>query len=217
MCEIKNHLPINLETFGFFQREIIAGYRLRNQCGRDFFYYALHYFYPAKFNPNLNNPVQIREGGIFGIRRVPVGLIWTGLSFHKIPKLLASLGLVLRINRKAVNTYVTFIKCLLPLNHQDYKQGIQDLERAIDERKAAGLDISIGLGGLIDHVMFVYGYDEENFYVFDTHEAIDCYEKITKRDDDRHIMKLPKTEVQKRWTIFSRVWVIERDSNGHLD
>ncbi len=60
--------------------------------------------------------------------------------------------------------------------------------------------------------MFLYGYDEKNLYVFDTHQAnkIRC-EKITSEPDNRFIMRLPIEEIGKGLTKFNRVWIIKKE------
>ena len=63
------------------------------------------------------------------------------------------------------------------------------------------------MNGLLDHVMFVYRYDESNFYVFDSHQVSNLeYEKAD--GENRYYMKLPKSIVIKRWSKFGRVWII---------
>ena len=205
-------LDIDLDTFGFVQREKSSdGKTLINQCGRDFFYYCLNFYFPEKFNPSMLNPKKIKERGIFGWSEIPVWLIWTGLSFKKVPTLFKKLGLSLSINNKKVTSYFQFILGLLPLrSKKHYDAAIKEIENAVDRNVAVGIDIALKLGGLVDHVMFVYGYDEENFYVFDTHQVDGLeYEKATPEDDERYIMKLPRGTVKKRWTMFNRVWVVE--------
>lgn len=209
--EPKKHLPINLETFGFVQRELVDGKKLLNQCGRDFLYYVLHYYFPEKFNQENLNPREIKEKGIFGMRGVPVWLIWTGRSFNKIPKLFSSLKLSFSINGRKIENYFHFFIAMLPLKVCSFEKSIEVAEKAIDQGKVAGIDISIRLGGLVDHVMFVYGYDNENFYVFDTNQVSGLeYVKLTPEEDNRFIMKLPKSVIKKRWTIFNRVWTISK-------
>src|SRR4051812_39185019 len=100
--EIKHALPRSLETFGLVEREEVAGKKLTNQCGRDFFYFVLNYYFPERHNPKEGNPRQITEAGTFGSSWLPVGFIWTGLTFRKIPAYLKNLGLVFTINNRVV-------------------------------------------------------------------------------------------------------------------
>ena len=203
-------LPINLDAFGFVEREYVGGKRLKNQCGRDFFYYVLNYYFPHEFNPTALNPQEITRQKLFGLR-MPIGLIWTGLSFWKIPSLLRERGLRLLINGRPVTGFPSLFAGILPLRPQSYEQGIREIEQAVDRGQAIGVDIAISLGGLGDHVMFVYGYDEEYVYVFDTHQAFGPgYEKMTPPNDTRFIMKLPKSVIHARWTIFNRVWLVKK-------
>lgn len=203
------NLPLNLQTFSFTTREKVAGKTLPNQCGRDFFYYVLTYYLPDKYNAEAISPERIRESGLFGARLLSPWLIWTGLTFRKVPKLFSSLGLSFHINGRAVRSYADFILCLLPFNPWSYEKGIAEIEKSVDGGVAVGVDISIALWGLVDHIMFVYAYDEDNLYVFDTHQATGLeYEKTTPDSDQRYIMILPKSVVKKRWTIFNRVWSV---------
>lgn len=209
--EPKKHLPINLSTFGFVEREEIKGKKLIFQCWRDFAYYALHYYYPEKFNRENLNPLEIRSKGIFGIKNLPVWLIWTGLSFYKVPQLFSNLKLSLSVNGMRVKSYFSFIFSLLPFKIISPEKIIEITQKAVDDGKVAGLDVNVRLFGLVDHVMFVYGYDEENFYVLDTNNVIGLeYEKITPEGDNRFIMKFPKSLLKRKLTIFNRVWVVSK-------
>jgi uncharacterized protein YvpB len=64
----------------------------------------------------------------------------------------------------------------------------------------------MGVFGLLDHVMFVYGYDKENLYVFDTLKAKIAYYNYDSRY--KHIYRLPKSIIKSRWSIFARVWEV---------
>lgn len=203
-------LPIDLQSFGFVTRETTNGQVLKNRCGRDFFYYVLNYYYPQKYNPKNLNPAEIERTATFGIK-LPAWLIWTGLSFYKIPKLFQTLDLTLEINNKKVETFFDFIQALLLIKPKPFDQSLAFIKNYVNEQKVCGIDISVSLGGLVDHVMFVYGYDDNNLYVFDTHQVNKIrYEKITAVSDDRFIMKLPFDEIRKRWSRFNRVWIISK-------
>jgi len=208
------NLPINLNTFGFVERERDnSGKYISNYCGRDFLYYVLHYLYPDKYNALINNPQCIKKHNIFGLP-IHSWFAWTLLQFIYVPKLLYEYDLELFINNKQINSFLDFYKVLLKPTKITTAQGIQEIEIAIDKGFVSGVDISLGLGGLTDHLMFVYGYDKNNLYVFDTHEVEGLeYEKLTS--DNRFFMKLPKWVVQKRWALFGRVWAI-RPVKGSL-
>ncbi len=200
----------NIDEFSFVQREIgIDGKLVKNRCGRDFIYYALNYYYPESYNGNALNAVQLEKNKVLG-PRVPEWLMWTGLQFLYLPKLLSSLKLKLTINNRDINSFFSFILALFIPNISNVENKIKEIEQSVDRGYATGVDISLGMGGLLDHVMFVYGYDESNFYVFDSHQAPDLeYEKAL--DSDRYYMKLPKSIVIKRWSKFGRVWIVRSD------
>lgn len=201
------NLQINLDTFGFVQREKCNGVTVKNKCGRDFLYYALTYYLPSKFNQNLINPEQINKQSIFGLS-LPAAFAWTMLQFIKMPKFLKKHSLVLSINKVKVSNFIDFIRAML-FSRISYDEAINLIENNISQGRTVGLDIALRFQGLEDHVMFVYGYYAENFYVFDTHKvSILNYEKIT--DDERYIMKISRDEVRKRWKRFGRVWEVSK-------
>lgn len=203
------HLPIDLAAFGFVTRETVNGKKVPNRCGRDFLYYALAYYRPDLYSPNNLNHVEIERLGLFGIR-MPSWLIWTGLTFLRIPKLLASAGLMLSVNGQAVLSYASLIKGMLAPS-KSFDESMREIHSSVDQGVVSGVDVSISLYGVIDHVMFVYGYDADNLYVFDTHISTQMpYEKITPPDDMRHIMRLPKSAVRDSWKIWSRVWIVSK-------
>lgn len=204
------HLPINLDTFNFVQREKHNGQIVKNKCGRDFLYYALHFLYPQSFNKTENNPEQIDKQKIFGLNfegKSSIFFAWTQLQFYKMPNLLKSLNLRLIINGTLVTSFKRLIYALL-FPRMDYEKAIKLIEKRVDTGKVSGIDIAIRYKGLLDHVMFVYGYDNENLYIFDTRqlEVLD-YTKLTA--DDRFFMKLPKSTIRKNWKRWSRVWCID--------
>lgn len=203
-------LPINLNEFGFVQRESKNNKLVKNRCGRDFLYYVLNYYFADEFNPTTCGPKEIEERKIFGIS-LPDWLIWTTLSFYKMPIFLAKKGLVLRINQKTINSSLDFFKAMIFPRYLSADEALEMVEDCIKNGTTIGIDISIGLGGLIDHVLFVFGYDIENLYVFDTHNVEQIkYSKLTPDEDKRFIMKLPKEVVRNMWSRFGRVWVIEK-------
>lgn len=204
-------LPINLNTFGFVEREKNnSDEYVLNRCGRDFLYYSLHYFYPDKYNPSSKNPQFIQKNNIFGLSVHP-WLAFTLLQFIYVPKLLNKKNLKLSINDRLINSAIDFYKVLPRPLKTDVEKRIKEVESAIDKGFVVGIDISLYFFGMIDHVMFVYGYDEDNFFIFDTRKIKMLeYEKIT--EDDRYIMKLPKWVIRKRWSRFGRVWIINKIS-----
>jgi hypothetical protein len=54
-------LHIDIDQFGFVEREKSDSKSITNRCGRDFVYYGLHYYFPTKFNPQNLNPVAIEN------------------------------------------------------------------------------------------------------------------------------------------------------------
>ncbi len=209
--EISNHVKLDLNKFGFVNREKDSKNRIvKNRCGRDFLYYSLNFIEPEKFNPENLNPLTIENRNIFGLK-LPSSFIWTGLTFKNIPKLLSDKGYFLTINSIKIKSYFDIIYSLFFRAPEDFFESMKVLKDCIDNGKIVGIDISISLGGLVDHVMFVYGYDKDNLYVFDTHKAYSInYTKITPENDNRFIMKLPFSTIEKSWTRFSRIWIIDK-------
>lgn len=209
--QIPYHLRINPETFGLIEREKgLDGKPILNRCGRDFLYYALHLLEPETFSPTNLNPVEIEREHLFGIP-MPALLVWTGLPFMHVPSLMATYNLSLEINGIKITSHWNFMRAMWskPLS---YRQALNHINTSIDENYAVGIDLPIGVGGLLDHVMFVYGFDARNFYIFDTRQIASLeYQKLTPPDDHRFIMKLPFTTMQKRWKRYSRIWVVKRN------
>lgn len=191
-------LNIDLEHFPFYNREIINNKRVKNKCGRDFLYYCLMFY--KKEEANNINPLVLNNK--FGIN-VPSWLAWTQLQFIFMPKYLKEKGLILDINKNKIHNFIDFIKSTL-FSRISLSKAIQDIENSIDKGIACGIDISIGIGGLLDHVMFVYGYDKDNLYIFETTDTPIKYEEINKQYPS--IKKISKDEINKRWTKFGRVW-----------
>ncbi len=205
------HLPINLETFSFYKREVENDVSIANKCGRDFLYYVLVYLRPDKFGEGKITPVEIEKQKLFGVP-VSKNFAWLQIQFLNTPKYLESLGLTLTINKKKIKNFLDFVVAIL-FSRLSYDRAIRSIEKHVHNGDVCGIDISIGIFGLLDHVMFVYGFDEENLYVIDSIVAPIEYEKY--RTDDKLFMKLSKEIIKKRWTRFGRVWVVDRIDNIH--
>lgn len=211
----RHTLPINLNEFGFVTREKYTARDkttlVRNRCGRDFFYYVLNYYLPEKFNPKICGPVDIEKKKLFGIP-MPALLVWTCLPFFKIPKLFAKYGLAMEVNDVQIKSFASFLfRAIIFPRRMSANQAISVAKSAVDSGRASGIDISIALGGFIDHVMFVYGYDDDSLYVFDTYKLDGLeYIKTTPPHDERYIMKLPFSVIKNRWHRVNRIWVVKK-------
>lgn len=204
-----NRLKIDLDRFGFVTREISNGKIVKNRCGRDFFYYALNFLFPDEFNPTTNNPVILEQGRTFGYP-VESTYVWTGLSLMRIPALLKARGKRLLVNRTDVVSFIGLLRALWCPRRLAFEDGIEMMQSEIRNGNPVGLDIGVSAWGLMDHVMFVYGFDESSVYVFDTHKVPQLdYEKLTPAGDDRFIMRLPRSVIRRGWTRFARIWVIK--------
>jgi hypothetical protein len=191
---------------GFIEREKDSeGEYIPNKCGRDFLYYALNHYFPGRFNPSDLNPERIDSHGLFGIPTSP-NLAWTQVQFSKAPKYLKEQGLQLQINDQKIDGYLDFVNAIL-FSRKQLEVALNDVAHSVDANIACGIDISLGMQGLLDHVVFVYGYDAENLYVVDTHNVPQLgYEQV----DDRYpfLFKLSKKVVTEKWTAFGRVWKV---------
>lgn len=199
------HLPINLDTFSFYSREVVNGKVLKNRCGRDFLYYALVYKRNSEYGKGKIEANQLEQNGDFGVS-VPAWLAWIQIQFMKVHKYLKKKDLYLKINNRRIYSFFTFISAIL-FSRISFQDAMLCVESNIDERFVVGIDVSIGFGGLLDHVMFVYGYDDKNLYVFETTNTPINYTSISNKYPQ--VMQLPKAEIQKRWTRFGRVWEVK--------
>ncbi len=197
--------------FGFVEREKFDGKSLPNQCGRDFLYYCLTYYRPDLHNASVGNPEQIREKRIFGYKLHPS--ITAGMyGFVHAVSYFKSLKLTIEVNSKTLYSFFDFILSMLFFKPMKFKDAMSQIESCIDSGVACGIDLSAGFGGMLSHVMFVYGYDDSFIYVFDTHKIHQLgYEKITPETDRRFIMKISRNETRQRWTRFNHVWIVRQN------
>lgn len=147
---------------------------------------------------------QISERRVFGLN-LPSCLAWTQLQFFRVPALFALHRLKLSINTRVITTWWQFVSTIL-FSRMTNIQAIEYIQARIRENKAVGIDISLGVYGLLDHVLFVYGCDSEGFIVFETTKTKLAY---TCLDAEKGIFHLPYTEVHRRWTRFGRTWCVE--------
>jgi hypothetical protein len=201
-------LSVNLETFGFVEREERNGKPVFFRCGRDFLYYALTYYKPERFSPTGFYPEKIEHEGVFGLR-MPWWMMWSGLQFTKVPRVLKQNGLYLTINGKKIENHLDFLLAFVLPKKFSADYALSEVETHVNQGKVSAIDISISMFGLVDHVLFIYGYDDENLFVFDTLKlpALE-YEKQTNENDGRFIMKLSKEIIRKRWSRWGRVWAV---------
>jgi hypothetical protein len=203
---ISHSLLKSLDEISFVEREKVNGKYVKNRCGRDFLYYSLNYIYPNEFNSKVNNPVQIERKKLFGWK-ISAFFAWTQLQFVYLPEFLRTKNLELFINKKEINTYYDFFDAIL-YSRIKVDKAINIIETRIKENKIVGLDIPIKFKGLLDHVMFVYAFDNEFFYVCDTNKVSGLnYEKIGTQN---FFMKISKEEVRSKWNTFARVWEIDK-------
>lgn len=200
-------LSRSIDAIGFFEREKSNGRYLRLKCERDFLYYALNYYFPDEFNVGSQNPVEIEHRGLFGIS-VPASLAWTQIQYYKAPALLKERGLTLYINDKRIVSFLSLVSALL-FSRKSYEVAMREIETCIDRDEVCGVDVSLKWQGLLDHVLFVHGYDVENVYVIDTHRV--PYLEYERIGEAGWYFRLPKSIVQKRWKMFSRVWRVVQE------
>lgn len=202
---IKNKLNIDTDKFAFYYREKDEkGNVLKNRCGRDFLYHTLSFYYPDHFNNILNNPKEIEENKTFGLM-LGKYLAWTQVQFYKVPRLFKEYKLILKINNLEIKNFFNFVYAIL-LSRIKFNDVINNIKKCIDSNTACGIDYKIGFGGLLDHVVFVYGYDEKGLFIFDTLEGEQYGYKNTKIKEN--IKYLSFDEIRKKWTIFGRVWEV---------
>lgn len=186
----------------FYEREKKNGSYISNNCGRDFLYFSLAYYFPELFNNISCNPLEIDRRHTFGIPVSP-RFAWTQIQFLYIANLLHKHDLSLTINQRRIWSFFNFV-CAILFSKMSYDKAMESIKYYIDNDTACGIDISLGQFGLLDHVMFVYGYDDEGLLVVDSHTVEGL--EYTKIDGEEYMFKLPYEIIRKRWTRFGRVW-----------
>ncbi len=197
-----------IKSFGFVERERRNGKQLHFKCERDFLYFCLNFYFPEKFNAVACNPEEIDRKRLFGTP-VPKYLAWTQIQYFDMPGFLKKQGLTLYINNQRISSYFSLMWAIL-FSRLPLTEAMASLEANVRNNVACAIDIPIEKKKfiLLDHVMFVYGYDSENVYVFDTLTVPGlAYERVR---DDVHYFKLPRTVIEKNWCLFGRVWRVEK-------
>jgi hypothetical protein len=183
---------------------------LSNKCGRDFVYFALNFYYPEAFNKSRICPVEMDRLKLLG-QPVPKWLAWTQIQFYTMPEYLKTKGLRLSINNKLIKSFYDFVTGNIFSGFKiSYEDAIGSIQSCVDLNIACAIDIPVrkGLLALQDHVMFVYGYDEENLYVFDTLTVKGLgYVKV---EGEQGLYTLPKSLIRKNWSHLGRFWKVEK-------
>ena len=199
-----------LSAFSFVSRERRNGETTAFKCGRDFLYFALHFYEPEVFSAEKISPVEIDKQRLFGTP-MPKWLAWTQLQFSNLPTFLKRQGYTLYINDKKISSYRVFVWATLFSGLKTRKvDPVKNIELLIDINVPCAIDLPIkkGLLVLVDHVLFVYGYDDEYLYVIDTLTVPGIgYEKVAGQAG---LYRLPKTVIEEKWSIFGRVWRLEK-------
>jgi hypothetical protein len=197
-----------LESISFVERESFLGRKVSFKCGRDFLYYALNFYFPEKFNAQEINPLRIDQEKLFGIP-VPKRLAWTQVQFLRMPEFLKKNGFTLFINNRHISSYVGFV-CGNLFSRISYVNAMKQIENCVQNDVACAIDIPVSKKflTLLDHVMFVYGYDDEYLYVLDTLTVpYVAYERLR---DDIHYYRLSRKVIEANWSLFGRVWRVEK-------
>jgi len=203
---MKHHLNWRIDDIPVVARETDQrGRSIPFRCGRDFIFYAL-----AFHRKPVRHPKDLES--LLRGTKVPSWLIFTMFHVKNVPKLLQQNGLQLVINGKAVSSWAQLVLRLAIPVSVSWETVEREVQQAMAANKAISIDISLGWWGLLDHVLFVYGEDDDNFYVLDTHSITGLpYERVHSK---LFFMKLPKLEVKKRLKLFSLVWkVVPRGTN----
>lgn len=203
-------LSKSLNEFSFVNRESRNGMVLSNKCGRDFLYFALNFYYQEEFNTSEICPVEMDRQKLLG-QPVPKWLAWTQIQFYTMPAYLKTKGLRLSINKRDIKTFFDFVTGNVFSGFKiSYEDAIHSVESCVDLNIACAIDIPVRKGLLIlqDHVMFVYGYDEDNLFVFDTLTVKGLgYVKV---EGEQGLYRLPKSLIKQNWSFFGRVWKVEK-------
>ena len=205
-CRIASMVTLKRDflSLSFYTREKRKGEAVKNKCGRDFLYYALNYHLPHLYSTSKLNPLRIDREHLFGTP-VPSWLAWTQIQFFNLAPFLRTHHLSLKINDKKIAGNTSLFSAIL-FSRKDYDEAMWLVETSIQEDRTVGIDVSLGCGGLLDHVMFVYGFDAENVYVIDTHRVPGL--EYIPVEDSQHYFRLPKSVIRDRWTRFGRVWEV---------
>jgi hypothetical protein len=175
-------------------------------------YFSLNFYFPDKFNEKAINPVELDKQRLFG-QPVQSWLAFTQVQFYKMPRYLQTLGLKLSINNKNINTFYSFVSGNISSGFDvSYENVIASVHQCVDGNIACAIDIPVkrGIFVLQDHVMFVYGYDDDNLYVFDTLTVKNL--GYTKVEGEDNLYVLPKSLIRDNWSHFGRFWKVEKIS-----
>lgn len=206
-------LAWELTDIPFVSRETSgAGKPIKFRCNRDFIFYALT-FYQRNKNAWPQHPEQL-EYKPFGIK-LPFWLMWTMFHVVHTPRILADNKLILFINDHKITSWWSYWPALLWPRPVSFEAVLSEIETAIDHNIALGIDISVALGGLVDHILFVYGYDDGNLYVLDT-QQLPMLPYVKVLVGERFLMKLPKSALPERLGRFSRLWNVVPQATTQL-
>lgn len=121
-----------------------------------------------------------------------------------MPGFLRSKSLFLKISNRQIDSFADFFNAII-FSRIAYEEAISKIEKGVREGKVIGIDIAMAFNELLDHMFFVYGYDDDFYYICDTRKVrLIQYEKVVE-NDDVYYMKISKIEMRKRWKKFSRI------------
>lgn len=201
----KQKQAINLQNFGFVQREKKNNRIVKNRCLRDFLYYVLHYYFPEVFNPDFITPQVIEDIRLFGFK-IPEYLPAGGAQYSGIAKLLRAYKLKLELNGKKIQNKKDFLKYFIFKRGISYDNLIKLIKEYLKNNIACGIDVPIKL--LYDHIIFVYKIDKANIYLIDTHKSSYVnYKKISK-NKNKFLMAYKLEDLKKDWDFRGLLWAV---------
>ncbi len=209
------HPRINLDTFPFFTREIGPnGKTIANKCGRDFLAHACAHLRPQEFVALGLKQFERAIGW-----PTPPSLVWTGLPFIGLIDFLNRNNLELSINDALCRSRIDLWKALWWPKKISHLKALSIAHAALSKKCAVGIDISMGLNGLANHVMYVWAIRDNDMIVFDTHKVRGLeYEHLLVDADglplypEKFVMRLPLSVIENRWKRWNRVWVMRKKS-----
>ncbi|MFT5179828.1 MAG: hypothetical protein ACI9GH_000212 [Candidatus Paceibacteria bacterium] len=202
-------LKINLNNFSFIERECSKNNKTKtNRCLRDFLYYALHFYYPKKFNNEELNAEKIEDQRLFGFK-IKEGFPFGGGQYSKITPFLNENNLYLEVNNKKIRNLWDFILAFF-FKNLSYKKLIIFINKNIENNIPIGIDVPAGL--VMDHVMFVYKIDEKGIYLIDSHKAPNIPYTNISNESGKFVMFMNFKDLKRIWNWRGLVWVVKKSS-----
>jgi len=142
--------------------------------------------------------------------KLPSWLVWSGLSLWNVPRVFQSFGKTVHLDRRPCKTGFALLRHIYGTTLLSSSAALWLVKDCIARKKPCAVQLSMGLKGIKNHMVFVLGYTSDGLLVLDTHEVPEFgYERVSGANPDQYIFYISDDVFRAQWALWSKVYHLE--------